>query len=99
MKKLIDHTKILRSKNAGPLFITFDLIFNTKEDMEYVEQRLKKSDISKAYDVEEGKIDIISYGVVNSIKITFPRKNISGSLADNDIYGCQQHMPLANIEI
>ena len=97
MKKLIDYTKILRSKNAGPLFITFDLIFNTKEDMEYVEQKLKKSDISKAYGVDEGKIDIISYGVVNSIKITFPRKNISGSLADNDIYGCQQHMPLANI--
>ena len=99
MKKLIDYTKILRSKNAGPLFITFDLIFNTKEDMEYVESKLKKSDISKAYDVSEEKIDVISYGVVNSIKITFPRKNISGSLADNDIYGCQQHMPLANIEI
>ncbi len=97
MKKLIDYTKILRSKNAGPLFITFDLIFNTKEDMEYVGQRLNKTDISKAYGVPEEKIDIISYGVVNSIKITFPRKNISGSLADNDIYGCQQHMPLANI--
>ena len=33
MKNLIDYTKILRSKNAGPLFITFDLIFNTKEDI------------------------------------------------------------------
>ena len=80
MKKLIDYTKILRSKNAGPLFITFDLIFNTKEDMEYVESKLKKSDISKAYGVSKEKIDIISYCVVNSIKITFPRKNISGSL-------------------
>ena len=97
MKKLIDYTKILRSKNAGPLFITFDLIFNTREDMQYVEEKLKKADIAKAYDVSEEKIDIISYGVVNSIKITFPRKNISGSLQDNDIYGCQQHMPLANI--
>ena len=97
MKRLIDYTKILRSKNAGPLFITFDLIFNTKEDMEYVAQRLEKSEIAKAYGVEEEKIDIISYGVVNSIKITFPRKNISGSLADNDIYGCQQQVPLANI--
>ncbi|MBE6650642.1 MAG: DUF4387 domain-containing protein [Ruminococcaceae bacterium] len=99
MKKLIDYTKILRSKNAGPLFITFDLIFNTKEDMEYVESRLKKEDVAKAYEIDEDKIDIISYGVVNSIKITFPRKNISGSLADGDIYGCQQHMPLANIEV
>ncbi|MBE7052425.1 MAG: DUF4387 domain-containing protein [Ruminococcaceae bacterium] len=97
MKKLIDYTKILRSKNAGPLFITFDLIFNSREDMKYVEQRLTKEQISKAYDVSTDKIDIISYDIVNSIKITFPRKNISGALADNDIYGCQQHMPLANI--
>ncbi|MBQ4527287.1 MAG: DUF4387 family protein [Clostridia bacterium] len=97
MKKLIDYTKILRSKNAGPLFITFDLIFNSREDMKYVEQRLTKEQISKAYDVSTDKIDIISYDIVNSIKITFPRKNISGALADSDIYGCQQHMPLANI--
>ena len=99
MKKLIDYTKILRSKNAGPLFITFDLIFNSKEDMEYVKKRLRKSDVAKAYSVEEEKIEIISYEVVNSIKITFPRKNISGSLADNDIYGCQQHVPLAELVI
>ncbi|MBQ4631710.1 MAG: DUF4387 family protein [Clostridia bacterium] len=97
MKKLIDYTKILRSKNAGPLFITFDLIFNSREDMKYVEQRLTKEQIAKAYDVFTDKIDIISYDIVNSIKITFPRKNISGALADSDIYGCQQHMPLANI--
>ncbi|MBQ3075406.1 MAG: DUF4387 family protein [Clostridia bacterium] len=97
MKKLIDYTKILRSKNAGPLFITFDLIFNNAEEMQYVAERLTKEQISKAYDVDENKINIISYGVVNSIKITFPRKNISGSLADTDVYGCQQHVPLANI--
>ena len=31
---LINYTKILRSKNAGPLYITFDLIFDTKENYE-----------------------------------------------------------------
>ena len=99
MKKLVEYTKILRSKNAGPLFITFDLIFNTKEDMQYVYENLKKEDVAKAYDVNSEKIDIIGYSVVNSIKITFPRKNISGSIADNDIYGCQQHVPLASLEV
>ena len=99
MKKLIDYTKILRSKNAGPLFITFDLIFYNNEDMQYVYQNLTKEAVAKAYDVNSEKIEIIAYDVVNSIKITFPRKNISGSLKDNDIYGCQQHMPLANIEM
>ena len=99
MKKLIDYTKILRSKNAGPLFITFDLIFNNNDDMRYVSERLTKEHISNAYAVSTDKIDIIVYEVVNSIKITFPRINISGSLNDIDIYGCQQHVPLANIEI
>lgn len=99
MKKLIDYTKILRSKNAGPLFITFDLIFNDSADMQYVAERLTKAHIAKAYDIAESKIQIIAYDVVNSIKITFPRKNISGSLEDTDIYGCQQHVPLSEIEI
>ncbi len=99
MKKLIDYTKVLRSKNAGPLYITFDLIFHTKEDMKFVYGRLTKEMVAKAYDVAEEKIDIIPFEVVSSIKITFPRKNISGSLQDNDIYGCQQHGPLSEIEI
>ncbi len=99
MKQLIDYTKILRSKNAGPLYITFDLIFYNNEDMKYIFENLKKEDIAKAYDVEADSIEIIAYDVVNSIKITFPRKNISGSIADNDIYGCQQHMPLSKIII
>ena len=99
MKKLVDYTKILRSKNAGPLFITFDLIFSGSDEMEYVLEKLKRSDVAMAYGIDEKEIDIIAYKVVNSIKITFPRQNISGSLCDSDIYGCQMHMPLANIEI
>ena len=99
MKKLVDYTKILRSKNAGPLFITFDLIFSGSDEMDYVLEKLTKSDGAMAYGIDEKEIDIIAYKVVNSIKITFPRRNISGSLCDSDIYGCQMHMPLANIEI
>ena len=99
MKKLVDYTKILRSKNAGPLFITFDLIFSGNDEMDYVLEKLTKSDVAMAYRIDEKEIDIIAYKVVNSIKITFPRQNISGSLCDSDIYGCQMHMPLANIEI
>ena len=97
--KLIDYTKILRSKNAGPLFITFDLIFNSEKDLDFIEAKLKKEDISKAYDVDISKIDIITFRQVNSIKITFPRKHVSGNISDTDIYGCQMHLPLANIEI
>lgn len=99
MKALAEYTKILRSKNAGPLYITFDLIFPDREAMGYVAARLTAEAVAEAYGTDPEKVDIIAYPVVNSIKITFPRKHISGSLADNDIYGCQQHMPLAQLMI
>ena len=47
--KLIDYTNVLRSKNAGPLFITFDLIFKTDEDMDYIEKNLTKEDIKNPH--------------------------------------------------
>ena len=97
--KLIDIAKILRSKNAGPLYITFDLRFDSKEKMQTVLKGLSKAAVAEAYGADESTVDIISYDVVSSIKITMPRKHISGSIYDDDIYGCQQHVPLANIEI
>lgn len=97
MKKLAEYTKILRSKNAGPLYITFDLIFPDGETMDYVCSRLTARAVAEAYDTPAEGVRIIAYPVVNSVKITFPRRHISGSLADNDIYGCQQHMPLAEL--
>jgi len=99
VKKLGALTEILRSKNAGPLYITFDLIFADRQTMEYVHERLRKETVAEAYKTDPEQVEIIAYGVVNAIKITFPRRVISGDLTDCDIYGCQQHMALANLEI
>lgn len=99
MRPLIEYTKILRSKNAGPLYITFDLIFPDRETMEYIADRLESNTVAALYDTDPQSVKIIPYGVVNSIKITFPRKHISGCIADDDIYGCQQHGPLAKLMI
>lgn len=97
--KLLELAKILRSKNAGPLYITFDLMFENDKNMQTVLKNLTKEMISNAYHVPVAQIDIIPFEIVHSVKITFPRKHISGSIADDDVYGCQQHMPLANIEL
>lgn len=97
--KLIDIAKILRSKNAGPLFITFDMIFQNREDMQKVYRSLTKKQIGEAYGVDPETVDIIPFEIVDSVKVTFPRKIVSGCIAENDVYGCQQHMPLANLEI
>lgn len=97
--KLIELAKILRSKNAGPLYITFDLMFDSREAMRMAETALDRKKIAAAYGTDEASIDIIVYEIVNSIKITMPRASVSGSILDDDVYGCQQHVPLGNIEI
>ena len=99
--KLIDCTRMLRSKNAGPLWLTMDLGFETEEVMQQVLQSgvLNAATIAKLYDVDERMVRIIPYPVVNAIKITVPRSVPSGALTDSDIYGCQQHMALANLEV
>jgi hypothetical protein len=55
--------------------------------------------ISEIYDVDAKDVSIIMYDIVTSLKITIPRKEISGSLLDTDVYGCQQHVPLSNVMI
>ena len=99
--KLMDYTKMLRSKNAGPLWLTMDLSFEEKSTLMKVlnSGALNAATIAKLYDVPEDMVRIIPYPVVNAIKITIPRKHPSGALEDSDIYGCQQHVPLANIEL
>ena len=99
--KLIDCTKMLRSKNAGPLWLTMDLGFESEEKMQQVLDTgvLSPRTIAVLYNVPEELVKIIPYPVVNAIKITIPRTVPSGGLTDSDIYGCQQHMPLANLEV
>lgn len=99
--KLIDATRMLRSKNAGPLWLTMDLGFENAEMMEKILNSgvLDPKTIAALYEVPVELVKIIPYPVVNAIKITIPRTVPSGALADSDIYGCQQHMPLANLEV
>ena len=99
--KLIDCTKMLRSKNAGPLWLTMDLGVESKAQMmKILESGVLRADtIAALYQVPEELVKIIPYPVVNAIKITIPRKCASGDLLDSDIYGCQQHMLLANLEV
>jgi hypothetical protein len=101
MKRLAELADVLRSKNAGPLNVTFDLMFQQRETYEHVLHSgiITPELIAKIYNVSVDEVVITPYEIVNSIKITIPRKYVSGDVRDDDIYGCQQHTPLADILI
>lgn len=101
MNNLLDLAKILRSKNAGPFYITFDIMFNNKDIFEKVKNSniLTNKLISELYQIAEKDVVIIYYEIVNSIKVTIKRKHASGDINDTDIYGSQQQAPLEYIQI
>jgi len=101
MNNLLNLAKILRSKNAGPYYVTFDIMFNNKDIYERVKNSNILTDklISELYQIAEKDVSIIYYGIVNSIKITIKRKYASGDINDTDVYGAQQQALLEDIQI
>ncbi len=101
MTKLYDLASILRSKNAGPLYLTFDVMFADRKIYEMVRDSncVTAEAVAAAYHCLPDDVQIYMYDIVDSIKITIPRPTVNGNLTDDDVYGAQQHVPLGNIII
>ena len=101
MAKLRDIAKVIRSKNAGALQFTLDVMF---ED-EAIYRKVLESGVltprllGPLYGVTDNEVAVIPFDVAYAIKITVPRKIPSGSPGDTDIYGAQQHAPLLDLEV
>jgi hypothetical protein len=104
MARLQDLAAVLRSKNAGPFQITIDMMFEEEETYRRVLESgaLTSTLIAGLYGVEAQHVAVIPFDRVRAIKVTLPRRfgtRGSGSAFDHDVYGAQQHGPLAGIEI
>ena len=101
MAKLWQVTKLIRSKNAGPFELTFDVIFKDRESYEKVRDAnvISREWFARTYRLTPEVVSIINYDAANAIKITIPRPAISGDIDDTDVFGGQQHGPLVEVEI
>jgi len=102
MVKLKDVADIIRSKNAGPYILTFDIIFADPNVYRKVkrEKTIDRELIKKLYHVSDKEIlDIIYFDVALAIKFNLKRPIYSGSFGDRDIYGAQQHSPLLEVDV
>jgi hypothetical protein len=101
MPKLWEVTKLIRSKNAGPFELTFDVIFKSREAYEAVRDAkiINPEWFAATYRLKPGVVTIIAYDAADAIKITIPRPVISGDVDDTDVYGGQQYGPLVDLEV
>jgi len=100
--KLYDLATVIRSKNAGPFTLTIDLMFDSRDLYVTVvsSPAFTTGNIAALYGVREADVSIHPFERIMTVKVTLPRPGASsGAPGDRDVYGCQQHFPLAGIEI
>ena len=101
MSELWQHTKLIRSKNAGPFELTFDIMFKDRESFERVRRggQLSPESISLLYRVPVHQVRYFVLEDLLAIKFSFPRPAFSGDIDDTDVYGGQFHGPLTTLPV
>jgi hypothetical protein len=101
MARLGELARLIRSKNAGPFLLTFDIMFDDAAVYEAVRRTgvISTKLVSTLYGVPEDQVRIVEYDPGLAFKATIPRVIPSGDPLDGDIYGAQQHAPLVDLEI
>lgn len=102
MERLYDIAEVFRSKNAGPLLITIDLLFPDETTFRRVSdsEALSPSIVADLYGIQPKDVKILYFDRANAIKVTIPRTGpTSGAPGDRDVYGAQQHGPLLGLMI
>ncbi|MGE5511007.1 MAG: DUF4387 domain-containing protein [Bacteroidota bacterium] len=96
-----DLAVLVRSKNAGPFWLTLDIMFDKPETYHRVRDAnvLTKKDIARMFKLKEEDIIVVNHDAALAIKISFPRKHSSGSAYDNDAFGGQQYAPILGLKV
>jgi len=99
--ELWQYTKLIRSKNAGPFELTFDIMFKDCESFERVRKsgRLSAETISRLYGIPLDNIRLFVLEDLLTVKFSIPRAAFSGDVDDTDVYGGQFHGPLTTLTI
>ena len=101
MPRLWQVSKLIRSKNAGPFELTFDVIFKDRAAYERVRdaRTISAQWVASTFRLEPSMVKIYNYDAASAIKITIPRPVISGDIDDTDVFGGQQYGPLVDLEV
>ena len=100
-KKIGTLARLIRSKNAGPFWVTFDIMFANDEDFESVVSAkiLTKNWIARTYQVPEDSVIFLEIFAAKAIKFSFPRPRIQGDPGETDMYSGQQYAPLMDLDV
>jgi Domain of unknown function (DUF4387) len=101
MTALADLARLIRSKNAGPFELTFDIMFEDAATYERVKRSgaVSREAVAARYGLAPERVKFFYCDNALAVKASIPRPVFQGDLADSDGHGGQQYAPLMEIEI
>lgn len=101
MAKLGELAQLIRSKNAGPFELTFDVMFDDAAVFERVRASgaLSAEVVARLYRLPVRDVRFFVVPQALAFKASIPRPRFQSDLADSDNHGGQQYAPLIDIEI
>ncbi|MGB0865601.1 MAG: DUF4387 domain-containing protein [Granulosicoccaceae bacterium] len=90
---------LIRSKNAGPFWITFDVMFDTDADYQRAVDSavINRAWVASTWHIEEEQILLVELAAARAIKFSFPRQQVQGDPGESDQYSGQQYAPLLDL--
>lgn len=101
MPKLHEVCRHIRSKNAGPFWITLDLSFvDAQAYRRHVcAPALQAASIAALYGVDASLVRRYEVDDLQVLKISYPRKHPQGGVVERDMHGGQQYVRLVDVEL
>lgn len=99
MAKLGEVARYVRSKNAGPFWITLDVFFADQGDFERYSGALSDEKVAASLGVAMGSLRRYLVPDLFVIKFSFPRANSQGGASERDMHAGQVFVPLLDLEL
>ena len=98
-RKLHDVCRHVRSKQAGPFWITFDIYFDSREsyDLYHDSPALSVAQFAELYGADPALVKRIAVPSLSMIKISYPRTSSQGGMVERDMHAGQQYVRLLDV--
>ena len=89
----------VRSKNAGPFWLTIDIFCGSDDAFQRVSDGLSTERVAAAFQAEPRDFKRFDIPSLNVVKFSLPRPAIQGSVEDRDMHGASWAALLSELEL
>jgi hypothetical protein len=77
----------VRSKNAGPFWVTVDIFCGSAEAFRQISEGLSTDRVAALFKTEASVIKRFDMAELNVVKLSLPRPAVQGTVRDRDMHG------------